>query len=84
MNLLRKTSKKLFINSNEKNLSDIRTFWKEIRLYLSNKRNISYEIMLVDKDKNMRKDKNIAEIMNNHSVNITKHQKILTAMISWN
>ena len=84
MNLLRKTSKKLFINSNEKNLSDIRTFWKEITLYLSNKRNNSYEIMLVDKDKNMRKDKNVAKIMNNYSVNITKHQKILTAMISWN
>ena len=36
--------------------------------------------MLVDKDKNMRKDKNVAEIMNNYSVNITKHQKILTAL----
>ena len=79
-----KTPKKLFINSNEKKLSNIRTFWKEIRLYFSNKRNISYEIMLVDKDKNMRKDKNVAEIMNNYPVNITKHQKILTAMISWN
>lgn len=81
---MRKTPKKLFINSNEKKLSNIRTFWKEIRLYFSNKRNISYEIMLVDKDKNMRKDKNVAEIMNNYPVNITKHQKILTAMISWN
>ena len=40
--------------------------------------------MLVDKDKNMRKDKNVAEIMNNYPVNITKHQKLLTAMISWN
>ena len=84
MNLLRKNSQKLFINSNEKKLSDIRTFWKEIRFYFSNKRNISYEIMLVDKDKNTRKDKNVAKIMNNYSVNITKHQKILTAMISWN
>ena len=81
---MRKTPKKLFINSNEKKLSNIRTFWKEIRLYFSNKRNISYEIMLVDKDKNMRKDKNVAEIMNNYPVNITKHQKLLTAMISWN
>lgn len=72
MNLLRKTPKKLFINSNEKKLSNIRTFWKEIRLYFSNKRNISYEIMLVDKDKNMRKDKNVAEIMNNYFINITK------------
>ena len=81
---MRKTPKKLFINSNEKKLSNVRTFWKEIRLYFSNKRNISYEIMLVDKDKNMRKDKNVAEIMNNYPVNITKHQKILTAMISWN
>ena len=80
MNLLRKTPKKLFINSNEKKISDIRTFWKEIRLYFSNKRNFSYEIMLVDKNKNMRKDKNVAEIMNNYSVNITKHQKILTAL----
>lgn len=72
MNLLRKTPKKLFINSNEKKLSNSRTFWKEIRLYFSNKRNISYEIMLVDKDKNMRKDKNVAEIMNNYFINITK------------
>ena len=28
----------------------------------------------------MRKDKNVAEIMNYYSVNITKHQKILTAL----
>ena len=33
--------------------------------------------MLVDKDKIMRKDKNIAEIMNNCSLNITKTLKVI-------
>ena len=38
---------------------------------------MSNKIMLADKDKIMHKDKNVTEIMNNYSLNITKLLKII-------
>lgn len=45
--------------------------------HFRDKRNISNKTMLVDKDKIRPKDKNVAEIMNKYSLNITKPLKII-------
>ena len=45
--------------------------------HFRDKRNISNKTMLVDNDKIRPKDKNVAEIMNKYSLNITKPLKII-------
>ena len=45
--------------------------------HFRDKRNISNKTMLVDKDKIRPKDKNVAEITNKYSLNITKPLKII-------
>ena len=57
VDLLRKTIRKFFINLNEKKLPNKRTFWKEIKPYLSYKGNISTNIMLLEKDEIVQKGK---------------------------
>ena len=72
MNLLRKTKIKLFRNLNGKKLFDNRTFWKKIKPYFSDKGNRPNKTMIVEIDKIVRKDKNVAEFMKNCFINITK------------
>ena len=45
--------------------------------HFRDKRNISTKTMLVDKDKIRPKGKNVTEIMNKYSLNITKPLKII-------
>ena len=52
--------------------SDDRTFWKEIKPYFNGKGGMSSKITLVERDKIIHKDKEIAETMNKYFVNITK------------
>ena len=72
VNLLRKTKRNFFKNVNEKKISDNRTFWKEIKPYFNDKGGMSSKITLVERDKIIHKDKEIAETMNKYFVNITK------------
>ena len=53
----------------------------EIKSYFSKKRNMSSKIML-EKDKIMRKDKNVAEIMNNYFNNIIETANLKSSKIS--
>ena len=71
VNLLRIT-KRNFRNLNEKKVSDNRTFWKEIKSYFNDKGCMSSQTTLVERDKIIHKDKEIAETMNKYFVNITK------------
>ena len=71
VNLLRKTKKKPNY-LNEKKISDKRTFQKEIKPFFSDKGSMSKKLMLDEKDKIVRKDKNVAEIMTNYFINTIK------------
>ena len=69
---MRKTKRNFFKNVNEKKISDNRTFWKKIKPYFNGKGGMSSKITLVERDKIIHKDKEIAETMNKYFVNITK------------
>ena len=64
-------------NLNEKKLSDIGSFWKKIKPYFSDEGNMSNKITLVDEDKIMRLDKNVAKIMKNYFLNKTKTLEVI-------
>ena len=63
---------KLFKIINEKKISHNSTFWKEIKPYFNDKGAMSSMITLVERDKIIHKDKEIAETMNKYFVNIIK------------
>ena len=69
---MRITKRNIFKIINEKKISDNRTFWKEIKPYFNDKGGMSSKITLVERDKIIHKDKEIAETMNKYFVNITK------------
>lgn len=49
--------------------SDIKIFWKEIKLYFNDKVSVFDKIMLFEKDKIVRKDKNVPEFINYYFIN---------------
>ena len=69
---MRITKRNIFKIINEKKISDNRTFWKEIKPYFNDKGAMSSMITLVERDKIIHKDKEIAETMNKYFVNIIK------------
>ena len=71
-NLLRKTKKQYFAKLNVKDVADNKLFWKNVKPYFSNKGSNSTKITLVEKDKIIADEKQIANIMNEHFVSITK------------
>ena len=72
VNLLTIKKRNFFKNFNEKKMSDNRTFWKEINPYFNDKGGMPSKITLVERDKIIHKDKEIAQTMNKYFVNITK------------
>ena len=69
---LRITKRNFFKKLNEKKISNNKTFWKEIKPYFNNKEGMSSKITLVERDKIIQKDKEIAKTMNKYFVNILK------------
>ena len=72
VHLLRITKRNFFKNLSEKKISDNRAFWKEIKPHFYDKGGISSKTKLVEREKIIHKDKDIAETMNKYFVNITK------------
>ena len=72
VNLLRITKRNFFKNLSEKKISDNRAFWKEIKPHFYDKGGISSKTKLVEREKIIHKNKDIAETMNKYFVNITK------------
>ena len=68
---MRITKRNFFKNLNEKKISGNRTFCKEIKPYFNDKGVMSSKITLVERDKIIHKDNEIAETMK-YFVNITK------------
>ena len=70
--LLRKAKTVYFKNLNVKDLSDNRKFWKLIKPYFSNKGLNSNKLFLKEKGNLVSDEKELATIMNNFFINITK------------
>ena len=67
VSLLRKTKKSYFLNLNEKNVIDNQKFWKTVKPMLSNKFVNSEKITLVDNERIIISDKEIAKVLNDFS-----------------
>ena len=76
--ILRKAKKDYFSQLNVKDIRDNKRFWKIIKPYVSNKCKSSPKIILIENDKIINDDIEIAEIMNNYFVNVTKSLNIPT------
>ena len=72
VDLLRKTKTEYFKNLNVKDLSDSRKVWKTTKLYFSNKGLNSNKLLLKEKGNLVSDEKELATIMNNFFINITK------------
>ena len=72
IDLLCKTKTEYFKNLNVKDLPDNRKFWKTIKPYFSNKGLNSIKLLLKKKGNLVSDEKELATIMNNFFINITK------------
>lgn len=74
--ILKKTKKRYFQNLNVKNVTDNKRFWEYIKPYISDKGGNTNRFMLLENDKIITDDLALAQIMNNHFLNITKELNI--------
>ena len=72
VDLLHQTKTQYFKNLNVKDLSDKRKVWKTIKPYFSNKSSNSSKLLLKEKSSLVSDGKEIATIINNFFINITK------------
>ena len=76
VSLLRKSKSKYFGNLHEKKISDNETFWKTIKLFLSDKITSTQKITLIEKEEIIMGDDNTAEILNTFLSNTVSNLKI--------
>ena len=74
--LLRKTKKTYYENSDEKNVTDNKTFWKPVKPYLSDKSVKCDKINLSENGELLKNESETAEVFNNFFSNIVKNLKI--------
>ena len=72
VSLLRKTKRSYYSNLNEKKVIDTREFWKTVKPMLSNKFVNNEKITLVDNEKIITNDKEIAKVLNDFFSDIIK------------
>ena len=73
LNLLRKTKKNFYKALDEKQVSDSKTFWKNLKPFFSDKGLNSSKITLVEQNAVVVDEEKIANIMNNYFINIAKN-----------
>ena len=73
-----KKKKSFYKNLDEKQISDNKVFWKEVKPSFSDKGVNSSKITLVEKNSIIVDEKKIANIMNNYFINITKTLNLKT------
>ena len=76
--LLRKTKKNFYKNLDEKQVSDNKEFWKNVKPFPSDKCVNSSKITLVEKNSIVGDENKIAHIMNNYFIDITKTLNLKT------
>ena len=70
-NILRKSKKQYFNNSDVKNVTDNKKFWKTIKPKFSNKCKTANTIILVENEKKSQDEKAIANTFNNYFTDVT-------------
>ena len=78
LNLSRKTKKSYYKNLDEKQVSDNKVFWKNVKPSFSDKGVNSSKITLVEKNSIIVNENKIANIINNYFINITKTRNLKT------
>ena len=72
LRILRKTKKEYFNSLNIKQVSDNKLFWQSLKPFYSDKGYNSSKITLVEENNIINDEEEIANIMNNYSINVTK------------
>ena len=70
--LTKKVKKEYFENLNLNSITDNKKFWKSVKPNFTNKTKKNEKIILVENENIISENKEIAEIMNDYFVNITK------------
>mgnify|MGYP001792074473 CR=1 FL=1 len=71
-NLLQQTKRNYFSHIDIKNLSDGRKFWQSVKPLFSDKNMSGNKIMICKDEEIISNENKVAEIMNNHFINVTK------------
>ena len=74
--LLRKSKRDYFNNLNKKNIRDNKKFWRVVKPLLSNKIISNEKITIVEGDKVIRSDKEIAKVSNEFFANVVTNLNI--------
>ena len=72
VNLLRKTKKEYFENTNVKDINDNKKFWKTIKPFFSNKGLNTNKLMIIAKNNLISEEYILANTMNQYFTSITK------------
>ena len=72
LSILRKTKKEYFNSLNIKQVSDNKLFWKSVKPFFSDKTSNSSKITLLEENNIISDEEEIASIMNNYFINVTK------------
>ena len=72
LSILQKTKKEYFNSLNIKEVSDNKLFWKKVKPFFSDKGSNSSKITLVEENSIISDEEEIANIMNNYFINVTK------------
>ena len=72
LRILRKTKKEYFNSLNIKQVSDNKLFWKSVKPFFNNKVSNSSKITLAEENNIISDEEEIANIMNNYFINVTK------------
>ena len=70
VNLLRNVKKEFYGNLNTNVLTENRTFWKTVKPFLSEKSKKASKITLIENEKIVSEDKEIAKVFNDYFINI--------------
>ena len=82
--MTKKVKKEYFENLNLNSITDNKKFWKSVKPNFTNKNIKQEKIILVENEKIISENKEIAEIMNDYFVNITKELNIPEVILSDN
>ena len=75
-NLLKESKKRHFNNSNVKDVTENKQFWRTIKPFFTEKSKTTNNIILTENNQTVREDRKICQIFNTYFTNITKDLKL--------
>ena len=82
LSILCKTKKEYFNSLNMKQDSDNKLFWESVKLFFNGKGSNSSKTTLVEKNDIISDEEEIANIMNNYFINVTKTLNLKKQLVS--